>query len=121
MHSQFNRNYSTHYNQQPYGNNGRRYVDKFQHRRDQPRDRIRFEYGDSSKYAIINNLKDIIACLQNNRNNPYGMRQRRYNREINETDIHEMAIEDVCMLTGAGIDAVYEALVIGDYIEEVQV
>ena len=48
------------------------------------------------------------------------MRQRRYNGEINETDIHEMTIEDACMLTGAGLDTVYEALVIGDYIEEVQ-
>ena len=48
------------------------------------------------------------------------MRQQRYNGEINEADIHEMSMEDACMLTGAGVDTVYEALVIGDYIEEVQ-
>ena len=49
------------------------------------------------------------------------MRQQRYNGEINEADIHEMSITDACILTGAGVDTVYEALVIGDYIEEVQV
>ena len=80
-----------------------------------------FKYGDSSKYAIINNLKNIIASLQNNRNNTYRMIQQRYNGEINETDIHEMSMADACILTGAGVDTVYEALVIGDYIEEVQV
>ena len=79
-----------------------------------------FEYGDSSKYAIINNSKNIIACLQNNRNNSYRMRQQRYNGEFNEADIHEMSMEDACMLTGAGVDTVYEALVICDYIEEIQ-
>ena len=47
------------------------------------------------------------------------MRQRRYNGEINEADIHEMSIEDACMMTGEGVDTIYEALVIGDYIEEV--
>ena len=46
------------------------------------------------------------------------MRQQRYNGEINEADIHEMSMEDACILTGAGVDTVYEALVIGDYIEE---
>ena len=119
----YNPSYNPRYNQQSYGNNqsySRRYVDKYQHRGDQPRDRIRFEYGDSSKYAIINNLKNIIASLQNNRNSTYGMRQQRYNGEINETDSHEMSIADACILTGAGADTVYEALVIGDYIEEVQ-
>ena len=29
-------------------------------------------------------------------------------------------MEDACMLTGSGVDTVYEALVIGDYIEELQ-
>ena len=119
----YNPSYNPRYNQQSYGNNqsyGRRYIDKYQHRGDQPRDRIRFEYGDSSKYAIINNLKNIIASLQSNRNNTYEMRQQRYNGEFNETDIHEMSIGDACMLTGSGVDTVYEALVIGDYIEEVQ-
>ena len=47
------------------------------------------------------------------------MRHRRYNGEINETDIHEMSIEDACLLTQETEDKVYEALVIGDYIKEV--
>ena len=46
------------------------------------------------------------------------VRHRRYNGEINEADIHEMSMEDVCLLTQAPEDKVYEALVIGDYIEE---
>ena len=47
------------------------------------------------------------------------MRHRRYNGEINETDIHEMSIEDACFLVGENEDRVNEALVVGDYIEEV--
>ena len=47
------------------------------------------------------------------------MKHRRYNGEINETDIHKMSMEDACFLTGEEVDRVYEALVIGDYIEEV--
>ena len=105
-------------NRQLYNNQGRGFVNKYHHPRDHPRDRIRFEYGDSSKYGIIKNLRDIIAYLQNNGNKSF-IRHRRYNGEINETDIHEMSIEDACMLIGEEVDKVYEALVIGDYIEEV--
>ena len=47
------------------------------------------------------------------------MRHRRYNGEINEVDIHEMSMKDVCLLTQEKEDKVYEALVIGDYIEEI--
>ena len=46
------------------------------------------------------------------------MRQQRYNGKIDEADIHKMSMEDACILTGAGVDTIYEALVIGDYIEE---
>ena len=78
--------------------------------------RFKFEYGDSQKYGIIKNLKEIITYVQTN-GKPF-VRHRRYNGEINEADIHEMSMEDVCLLTQAPEDKVYEALVIGDYIEE---
>ena len=83
-------------NRQPYNNQGRRFVDKYQHPRDQPRGNFRFEYGDSSKYGIIKNLRDIITYLQNNGNKPF-MKHRRYNGEINETDIHEI-VNGGCLL-----------------------
>ena len=47
------------------------------------------------------------------------MKHCRYNGEINETDIHEMSMEDACFLVGEAEDKVYEALVAGDYIEEI--
>ena len=57
--------------------------------------------------------------MQNN-GDKSSIRHRRYNSEINETDIHEMTIEDACMLIGnVEIEEVYEALVLGDYIDEV--
>ena len=114
-HNSQNRSYN---NRQSYNNQGRQFVDKYQHPRDQPRNNFRFEYGDSSKYGIIKNLRDIITYLQNNGNKPF-MKHRRYNGEINETDIHEMSMEDACFLVGEEEDRVYEALVAGDYIEEV--
>ena len=91
-------------------------MNKYQHPRDQPRN-FKFEYGDSQKYGIIKNLKEIITYVQTN-GKPF-VRHRRYNGEINEADIHEMSMEDVCLLTQAKEDKVYEALVIGDYIEEI--
>ena len=103
-------------NRQPYNGQGRRFVHKYQHPRDQPRD-FKFEYGDSQKYGIIRNLKEIITYLQTN-GKPF-VKHRRYNGEINETDIHEMSMEDACFLTQEPEDKVYEALVIGDYIEEI--
>ena len=81
-------------NTQPYSDQGRRYVNKYQHRRDQPRN-FKFEYGDSQKYGIINNLKEIITYIQTN-GKPF-VRHRRYNGEINEADIPEMSMEDVCL------------------------
>ena len=57
--------------------------------------------------------------MQNN-GDKFSIRHHRYNGEINEADIHEMSIEDACMLIGnVEVDKVYEALVIGDHIEEV--
>ena len=103
-------------NRQPYNGQGRRFVHKYQHSRDQPRD-FKFEYGDSQKYGIIRNLKEIITYLQTN-GKPF-VKHRRYNGEINEADIHEMSMEDACFLTQEPEDKVYEALVIGDYIEEI--
>ena len=103
-------------NRQPYGDQGRRFVNKYQHPRDQPRN-FKFEYGDSHRYGIIKNLREIITYLQTN-GKPF-VRHRRYNGEINEADIHEMSMEDACFLTQETEDKVYEALVIGDYIEEV--
>ena len=80
---------------------------------------MRFEYGDSSKYGIIQNLRSIISYLQNN-GDKSSIRHCRCNGEINEADIHEMSIKDACMLIGnVEMDKVYEALVKGDYIEEV--
>ena len=103
-------------NRQPYNGQGRRFVHKYQHPRDQPRD-FKFEYGDSQKYGIIRNLKEIITYLQTN-GKPF-VKHRRYNGEINEADIHEMSMENACFLTQEPEDKVYEALVIGDYIEEI--
>ena len=108
-----NRNWN---NRQPYSDQGRRYVNKYQHPRDQPRN-FKFEYGDSQRYGIIKNLKEIITYVQTN-GKPF-VRHRRYNGEINEADIHEMSMEDACLLTQEKEDKVYEALVIGDYIEEI--
>ena len=105
-------------NRQPYNNQDRRFVDKYQHPRDQPRGNFRFEYGDSQRYGIIKNLRDIISYLQNNGNKPF-IKHSRYNGEINESDIHEMSMEDACFLVGEDEDKVYEALVAGDYIEEI--
>ena len=126
--SMFNHNGTdrTNYNntqQNSFGNQGRRFVNKYQHPRGQPRNNIRFEYGHHDKLSIIKNLKNIIAYFENCPGSRDNVRQRgpmwtRHNGEVNESDIHEICINDICLILNQEVDTVYDALLAGDYIEE---
>ena len=43
----------------------------------------------------------------------------RYHGKVNMSEIHEIGMDELCVMMGEGIDSVHEALIAGDYIEEV--
>ena len=100
---------------------GRRYINKYRHPRGNPKEDIRFEFVDSDKYDILKTLRGIIRHFENVSASS-GQRAtfpNRYHGEVNESEIHEIGMAELCNMMGEGVDNVYEALVAGDYIEEV--
>ena len=100
-------------------NQGRRYINKYRHPRGNPKDDIKFEFVDNNKYDILKTLRGILRHFEDV---PAGSRASypsRYQGEVNEADIQEISMPELCHMMGASVDNVYEALVAGDYIEEI--
>ena len=102
-------------------NQGRRYINKYRHPRGNPKDDIKFEFVDNNKYDILKTLRGILRHFEGV---PASSGQRapfpnRYQGEVNESEIQEMSMPELCHMMGASVDNVYEALVAGDYIEEI--
>ena len=125
--SSYNGGYSSSYNHGPQNqsgsttgyNQGRRYINKYRHPRGNPKDDIKFEFVDNNKYDILKTLRGILRHFEDV---PAGNRAtypNRYQGEVNEADIQEISMPELCHMMGASVDNVYEALVAGDYIEEI--
>ena len=100
-------------------NQGRRYINKYRHPRGNPKDDIKFEFVDNNKYDILKTLRGILRYFEDV---PAGNRAAypsRYQGEVNEADIQEISMPELCHMMGASVDNIYEALVAGDYIEEI--
>ena len=100
-------------------NQGRRYINKYRHPRGNPKDDIKFEFVDNNRYDILKTLRGILRHFEVV---PAGHRATypsRYQGEVNEADIQEISMPELCHMMGASVDNVYEALVTGDYIEEI--
>ena len=121
--------YSSSYNQGMQNQNGynsgysqgRRYISKYRHARGYPKEDIRFEFVDQDKYDILKSLRGILSHFENV---PAGSGQRapfpnRYHGKVNESEIHEIGMDELCVMMGEGVDSVHEALIAGDNIEEV--
>ena len=123
----YNGGYNNSYSQGPQNqsgptmgyNQGRRYINKYRHPRGNPKDDIKFEFVDNNKYDILKTLRGILRHFKDV---PAGSRASypsRYQGEVNEADIQEISMPELCHMMGASVDNVYEALVAGDYIEEI--
>ena len=100
---------------------GRRYINKYRHPRGIPKEDIRFEFVDSNKYDILKSLRGILRHFEDvsassGQRAPF---PNRYHGEVNESKIHKIGMAELCHMMGKGMDNVYDALVAGDYIEEV--
>ena len=125
--SSYNGGYNSSYNQGPPNQNGttmgynqgRRFIHKYRHPRGNPKDDIKFEFVDNNRYDILKTLRGILRHFEDV---PAGNRAAypsRYQGEVNEADIQEISMPELCHMMGASVDNVYEALVAGDYIEEI--
>ena len=125
--SSYNGGYNSSYNQGPPNQNGttmgynqgRRFIHKYRHPRGNPKDDIKFEFVDNNRYDILKTLRGILRHFEDV---PAGNRAAypsRYQGEVNEADIQEISMPELCHMMGASVDKVYEALVAGDYIEEI--
>ena len=79
----------------------------------------KFEFVDNNRYDILKTLRGILRHFEDV---PAGNRAAypsRYQGEVNEADIQEISMPELCHMMGASVDKVYEALVAGDYIEEI--
>ena len=125
--SSYNGGYNSSYNQGPPNQNGttmgynqgRRFIHKYRHPRGNPKDDIKFEFVDNNRYDILKTLRGILRHFEDV---PAGNRAAypsRYQGEVNEADIQEISMPELCHMMGASVDKVYKALVAGDYIEEI--
>ena len=69
-------------------------------------------------------MKTLRGILRHFENVPASSGQRapfpnRYQGKVNESEIQEMSMPELCHMMGASVDNIYEALVAGDYIKEV--
>ena len=122
-----NKSWNPRYN---YSNNydSRRRLNRYRHQARDPKNKIKFEYNIADK-EMMANLRNTVDHLkehpQANRNTfkkilP-GVTKYRNLEEVCEDTIAEMDIETVQEILKEDIDLVFDALVIHDYIEEVDV
>ena len=122
-----NKSWNSRYN---YSNNydSRRRLNRYRHQARDPKNKVKFEYNIADK-DMMSNLRNMVDHLkqypQANRNTfkkfiPGIMRYKNL-EEVCEDTIAEMDIETVQGILKADIDLVFDALVIHDYIEEVDV
>ena len=120
-----NKSWNPRYN---YSNNydSRRRLNRYRHQARDPKNKIKFEYNIADKDMMSNlrrTVEDLKQYPQANRNSfkkflP-GVTRQKNQEEVREDTIAEMEIEKVQEILKEDIDLVFDALVIQDYIEEV--
>ena len=120
-----NKSWNPRYN---YSNNydSRRRLNRYRHQARDPKNKIRFEYNIADK-DMMANLRNMVDHLkehpQANRHTFKKILPRvtkyRNKEEVHEDTIAEMEIEKVQEILKEDIDLVFDALVIHDYIKEV--
>ena len=122
-----NKSWNPRYN---YSNNydSRRRSNKYKHQSRDPKNKIRFEYNIADK-EMFTNLRDIVdhlkEHLQANRHTfkkilP-GVMKYRNREEVREDTLAEMDIKKLQGILKEDIDLIFDALVIHDYIKEIDV
>ena len=120
-----NRSWNPRYN---YSNNydSRRRLNRYRHQPRDPKNKVKFKYNIADKDMMTNlrrTVEDLKQYPQANRNSfkkflP-GVTRQKNQEEVREDTIAEIEIEKVQEILKEDLDLIFNALVIHDYIEEV--
>ena len=130
--SERNNSYSNSKNWNPrynYSNNydSRRRLNRYRHQPRDPKNKVRFEYNIADREMMsnlrmmVNNLKEHPQANRNSFKKFLPGVTRRNQEEVREDTIAEMEIEKIQEILNEDLDLIFDALVIHDYIEEVDV
>ena len=100
----------------------RRRLQRYRHQPRWPKRDIRFEYN-ARDQDLMGNLRKTINFMKGGSQNREAVKRlpkwyNRANEEVSEDNIATMAITEIQTILNEDIDLIFDALVIGDYIED---
>ena len=109
------------------GNNrfeSRRFPTKFNHSRSTPKAQVIFEYTDQNPWDVIHTVRNFINYMKGNPAQRQFFKTnkivpRRFNTEVNESEIQSSNLEQIQQAVNEDQDLVFDALVAADYIDEI--
>ena len=124
---QRNQNYQNRYdnNQDRNRFDNRRRPNKYQHHRNQHKAQVIFEFSDQNMMEMMQTVRGFINLIKANpmtreeyKSNK--LASRKYDNEVNESDIHTSSLDQVQQFFNEDTDVVFDALVAADYINEIE-
>ena len=102
----------------------RRLPTKFNHSRSTPKAQVIFEYTDQNPWDVIHTVRNFINYMKGNPAQRQFFKTnkivpRRFNTEVNESEIQSSNLEQIQQAVNEDQDLVFDALVAADYIDEV--
>ena len=120
---QRNQNYQSRYdnNQDRNRFDNRRRPNKYQHHRNQHKAQVIFEFSDQNMMEMMQMVRGFINLIKANpttreQYKSNKLASRKYDNEVNESDIHTSSLDQVQQFFNEDTDVVFDALVAADYI-----
>ena len=97
---------------------------KFNHSRSTPKAQVIFEYTDQNPWDVIHTVRNFINYMKGNPAQRQFFKTnkivpRRFNTEVNESEIQSSNLEQIQQAVNEDQDLVFDALVAADYIDEI--
>ena len=123
---QRNQNYQNRYdnNQDRNRFDNRRRPNKYQHHRNQHKAQVIFEFSDQNMMEMMQMVRGFINLIKANpktreQYKSNKLATRKYDNEVNESEIHSSSLEQVQQFFNEDTDLVFDALVAADYIDKI--
>ena len=122
---QRNQNYQSRYdNNQDRNRFDNRRPKKYQHHRNQQKAQVIFKFSDQNMMEIMQTVRGFINLIKANpttreQHKSNKLASRKYDNEVNESDIHTSSLDQVQQFFNEDTDVVFHALVATDYIDEI--
>ena len=102
----------------------RRRPNKYQHHRNQHKAQVIFEFSDQNMMEMLQTVRGFINLTKVNPTTrdhykTNKLANRKYDNEVNETDIKSSNLDQVQQFFNEDTDIVFDALVTADYIDEI--